>query len=68
MENQALTTRFIGDSDLFISVVLVKRTEKTAFVKIEKGEVVRCKIHKYNGTEFIMPYGRYSMAPQFNLN
>ena len=68
MENQVLTTRFIGDSDLFISVVLVKRTEKTAFVKIEKGEVVRCKIHKHNNLEFIMPYGRYSMAPQFNLN
>jgi hypothetical protein len=68
MTKQVLKARMIGDSEMIISVVIIKRTEKSAFVVIENGEIVRCKIHRYDGREFIMPFGRYSMAPMFNLN
>lgn len=69
MTNQVLKTRLICDSDMIISVVLVNRTEKTAFIMIEKGEIVRCKIRTaYNGKQYVMPYGTYSMAPMFDLN
>ena len=69
MTKQVLKTRMIGDSEMIISVVLLKRTEKSAFIMIDKGEIVRCKIHKFgDNKEFVMPYGRYSMAPSFFLN
>jgi hypothetical protein len=69
MNTQILSTRLITNSDIVVSVVMVKRTEKTAFVQIEKGEIVRCKVKKsYDGKEYIMPYGTYSMAPMFYVN
>jgi hypothetical protein len=69
MTKQVLTTRLITNYDIIVSVTLVNRTEKTAFVMIEKGEIVRCKIRQsYNGKQYVMPYGTYSMAPMFDLN
>lgn len=69
MEKQVLKTRLISDSDMVISVVMLKRTAKTAFIMIEKGEIVRCKIRTgYDGKEYVMPYGTWSMAPMFDLN
>lgn len=69
MNTVTLTTRMITDSQITLSVVLVKRTDKTAFVQINNGQVVRCKIKRtFDGRDFIMPYGTYSMAPIFNLN
>ena len=69
MNPQTLSTRLITDYDLIVSVVLLKRTEKTAYIQIEKGEVVRCKVRKsFNGKEYVMPYGTYSMAPMFDIN
>ena len=66
---QILTTRLITNYDITISVILLKRTEKSAYVQIEKGQVVRCKVRKsYNGKEYVMPYGTYSMAPIFDIN
>jgi hypothetical protein len=64
-----LSTRLITNYDIIVSVILLKRTEKTAYVKIERNEVVRCKIRKsFDGKEYVMPYGTYSMAPMFDLN
>ena len=69
MNTKTLTTRLITNYDLIVSVVLLKRTEKTAYVQIERGEVVRCKVRKStDGSEYIMPYGTYSMAPMFDIN
>jgi len=69
MTKQTLTTRLITNYDIIVSVTLVNRTEKTAFIMIERGEIVRCKIRKsYDGKEYVMPYGTYSMAPMFDLN
>lgn len=69
MTKQVLTTRLITNYDIIVSVTLINRTEKTAFVMIEKGEIVRCKIRTgYNGKQYVMPYGTYSMAPMFDLN
>jgi hypothetical protein len=69
MTKQTLTTRLITNYDIIVSVVLLKRTEKTAFIMIEKGEIVRCKIRKCgDGREYVMPYGTWSMAPMFDLN
>lgn len=67
--NTTLTTRMITDSEIVLSVVLIKRTEKSAFVQIDNGEVVRCKVkNSFDGSQYIMPYGNYSMAPIFKLN
>jgi hypothetical protein len=63
-----LSTRLITNYDIIVSVILLKRTEKTAYVQIERNEVVRCKIRKsFDGKEYVMPYGTYSMAPMFDL-
>lgn len=52
-------TRYIGDSDLKVSFKILARTGKN--VTLASGK--RCKIHlDSDGSEFIYPEGRYSMA------
>jgi len=54
------------DSECIYSVTIVSRTAKTAMVDLgNMGGVKRCKIHSYNGREYVMAYGKYSMAPSF---
>jgi hypothetical protein len=68
MNKQVLKTRLIGDSEISISLVVLDRTEKTMVVLSENGEVIRTKIRKsFDGREYIMPFGNYSMSPIFNL-
>jgi hypothetical protein len=52
-------TRSIGDSNATFTATIVSRTAKT--VKTDAGKTFR--VSKYNGAEFFMPEGRYSMAP-----
>jgi hypothetical protein len=68
MNKQVLKTRLIGDSEIIVSVVVLKRTEKSAIVVSEEGEEIRCKIRKsFDGGEYIAPFGTYSTAPIFRF-
>jgi hypothetical protein len=54
--------RHIGDADLLIKIEVVSRTEKT--VKVKLNDTIKSfKVKIHSGHEYIMPYGRYSMAP-----
>lgn len=60
------THGFIGDSELFVTWTVVKRTAQT--VTITDGrETKTCKIIKqvseYRNAESVFPFGRYSMCP-----
>ena len=52
-------TRSIGDADCIIRETIAKRTAKT--VTTAGGKTFR--VGEYNGSEFIRPWGSYSMAP-----
>ena len=68
MSNRILETRSLCDHDCIFRVELVKMTDKSAFVIVDKGEVTRCKIKtSFDRTRYIMPYGSYSMAPSFTI-
>ncbi len=58
--------RSICDYDCIWHIIIVgiSKTGKSVSFKI-KGEsyINRCKIHKYKDTEYIMPFGRFSMSP-----
>jgi hypothetical protein len=64
---QTLTARSIGDYECIFSCEVVKRSNTFATVKIGKEEK-RCKIHVYDGYEYIYALGQYSMAPMFKAN
>lgn len=53
------STRSICDHDSIISLTIAKRTAKT--VTTTTGKTLRIAI--YDGAEYVMPWGRYSMAP-----
>ena len=55
--------RFITDSDLKVHVSIVSRTAKFAVIKI-RNEEKRVKIYSYDNAEYILPEGKYSMAPR----
>lgn len=61
---QILSTRSIGDHDCIYTVEVVDRKKSFATVRTDEG-VKRCKVYTYEGREYIMPFGRYSMAPAF---
>ena len=60
--------RWITDSDLRTPITIEKRTAKTATVTVRGEETKRCKIHTYEGREYIKPMGSYSMAPILSAN
>lgn len=61
-----LSARSIGDYNCIFEVQVIERKNSFAkVVKIGSGEIVRCKIYEWEGREYIMPYGKYSMAPRF---
>lgn len=54
---------FIGDADLKVPYICVKRTKKMVTLEKFKGkEVLKKKINVYRGVEYIKA-GSYSMAP-----
>jgi hypothetical protein len=60
---QTLTIRFIGDSELRAFCKVISRTNASAKVLID-GVVSSKKIYKsFDGSEYILPYGKYSMCP-----
>ena len=62
--------RFISDADSVISVTVIKRTAKTAVVKVDgEREEKRVRIQEHDGSEFVFPMGSgYSMAPRVYAN
>ena len=53
------STRSICDADCIFSLTVVSRTAKT--IKTSDGKSLRIALHE--GNEYVMPFGRYSMAP-----
>lgn len=65
------THGWIGDSELFTTWEVIKRTAQT--ITIKNGDKVKsCKVIKalseYEKAECIRPYGNYSMAPTLRAN
>jgi len=55
--------RFIGDSDLKVNYICIKRTAKTVtFERHGKTEKITRRIKEFNDSEYIRD-GNYSMAP-----
>ena len=64
--NGFYTTRSICDSNCIFRVLILKRTAKTVTVRDDQGRSYRCKIYTdHDGSEYIKPFGNYSMAPIF---
>jgi biotin synthase-related radical SAM superfamily protein len=59
-----LTATSVCDSNCIFKAEVISRTEKSATVLVH-GEKKRCKIHVYDGAEFIYALGQYSMCPIF---
>ena len=62
--NTVLSTRLIVDSEIKLTCKILKRSKNTCIVLFEN-QIKRVKIYNNNG-EFIMPAGKFSMAPVFN--
>jgi hypothetical protein len=54
-------TRSIGDHDCIHKFEILKRTDKSVWVKVH-GEIVRRAIEIHGNTEAFYPFGKYSMA------
>lgn len=55
------STRSVCDSECFITVTILKRTNST--ITTTDGKTYRVKVSPYYNAETFMPWGRYSMAP-----
>jgi len=62
VEGKSYMVRYIT-SDLTYPIQVVKRTAKTIVVKGRSLDNKRLKIQVYDGAEYVLPYGSYSMAP-----
>ena len=47
---------------------VVRRTEKTVWLKNQDGEVLQRRPHVWNGVESISPFGVYSMSPSLSAS
>jgi len=60
---QTLTITFIGDSQLKAFCKVISRTNASAKILID-GKIESKKVYKsYDGSEYVLPYGKYSMCP-----
>lgn len=55
-------TRSICDHDCIFAYTILARTEKSVTIKVN-GQRVRRGLKMYDGAEYFMPLGSYSMAP-----
>jgi hypothetical protein len=62
------TTRSIGDADMVISVTVLRRTEKTIYVKGDALTKEALRVWVFNGVEQVAPWGKYSMSPVISAN
>ena len=60
------THGWVGDSDLFTTWQVIKRTESTITIQ-HNDEIKTCKIIKklseWDDAECVRPFGKYSMCP-----
>lgn len=61
--NKTYKMKFIGDSNLVVPVKVLKRTAKSVRVEFD-GVQKTCRIKMFDGSEYILPDGNYSMAPR----
>lgn len=62
-------TRFIGDSDLKLTVNVISRTAKQVTFKVDgETEVKKAKLHIFENEEYFYPLGKYSMAPTIRMD
>lgn len=61
--NKSYVFGFIGDSDLKVTIKVVKRTAKFLTFEESNGEQAKRKIQVSDEGEYINPYGVYSMSP-----
>lgn len=68
MTTTTLTTRLITDSDIILTAELISIKGNFATIIFE-GNTKRCKIYtsEFDGCQYILPCGKYSMAPAFRL-
>lgn len=62
---------FIGDSNLFVTFKVTRRTAKSVWLTDENGNLKgesRYNVKSYNGIEYVLPLGNYSMAPVLKAN
>lgn len=59
-----VTARSICDYECIFTCDIIARTPKTATVLV-MGKEKRCKISQDSESEYMLPMGRYSMAPIF---
>ena len=50
-----------GDYNCVITVKVVKRTAKT--IVTDEGKRLKVHTSRYDGEEYVMPWGSYSLAP-----
>jgi len=62
---QTITARSIGDAGCIFGAKVVSRSGSFAVCEFD-GQTKRTKIYLRDGIEYVMPYGRYSMAPMFH--
>jgi hypothetical protein len=63
--NTTIKATFIGDSDLTVTA-LVKERKGDFVILLLEGKLIRKKVKKtYDGREYVLAYGSYSMAPAF---
>ena len=66
-QGQELSSRSLCDYNCIYTSTVLKRTDKTITIDI-RGDSKRCKVHEYEGVEFIYPLGKYSMCPVFKAD
>ena len=62
---QNLKITFPCDADMVVFATVIERNNSYATLKMNDGSTVRRKVKKsvFDGSEYIFPYGSYSMAP-----
>ena len=56
------STPSICDYNCLFSFIILKRTEKSVWIRVY-GNLTRRQIEIYDNTETFYPFGKYSMAP-----
>ena len=59
---------WIGDADSVTPVTVIKRTKKMVTLDVPGFGEKRVAIKEYEGVEYALPTGNYSMAPRIKAN
>lgn len=56
--------RWVTDANMRTRIDVLRRTRKFVTVAIDDREVVRVGVREFDGVEYALPLGDYSMAPR----